>query len=171
MSSKSPRRISFTLTRVICCFVLPVLSVFQPLSAGGSESEQTERSAKLRSQLDVFVSNLCEPTSLSLLLAALVRIWSLLKVTIFPPLPPPSLPSSVSYKAGFFLLSRCRNLTPKCFVSSTHTGQQQLESKQSNHLTSITSTSPLPPSHPHPSTARPTSVWSTCSVASGPHSL
>lgn len=60
-------------------FFEAVLSVFQPLNAGGSESEQTERSAKLRSQLDVFVSNLCEPTSLSLLLAALVRIWSLLK--------------------------------------------------------------------------------------------
>ncbi|XP_064393895.1 integrator complex subunit 8-like isoform X2 [Halichondria panicea] len=57
-----------------------VLTVFcPPLHAGEGKAETSERQSKLRANLDVFVENLMDTTSLSLLLAALVRVWNLLE--------------------------------------------------------------------------------------------
>lgn len=58
-----------------------VLSVFSTPVTTGSEtrSEIDHKQLQLRSQFDVLVENLEDPSSLSLLLMALVRIWSIIK--------------------------------------------------------------------------------------------
>jgi integrator complex subunit 8 len=56
-----------------------VLSVFSTPVSSETRSEVGHKQLQLRSQFDVLVENLEDPGSLSLLLMALVRIWSILK--------------------------------------------------------------------------------------------